>query len=299
MNREFIEISTDGKVSVLGASIGMSKQLSKEILKPKEHEKWEVIEGDNFLWVWYYGEDRRTHIKYDYKNDTITKIRIARYGTKDKKLRDTFKSFYASQFKRCKHKNKDNETTIYNTGVNEATLKADCARLSSGMWYGLDITITKFNSPTNRKYMKDTLTNTLRFIAAPIVATLVSLLLYWIFQKIIVFPYTLSWFWLIGYGLFFIPFAERMFSMLETILIVANWFIIKGKTWIAILPIIIYAAVGLFLIYVTTIGVYKGCKLNGIEYGAKEVIASIINIGIIASPFKALILTSFIKQDEE
>ncbi len=299
MNRELIEISALGEVSVLGVSIGMNKQHSRKILKPKEHEKWEVDESGNFLWVKFYGEDRRTHIKYDCVNDTITKIRIARYGTKDKKLRDTFKSFYASQFKRCKHKNKDNETTIYNTGVNEATLKADCARLSSGMWYGLDITITKFNSPTNRKYMKDTLTNTLRFIAAPIVATLVSLLLYWIFQKIMVIPYTLSWFWLIGYGLFFIPFAERIFSLLETILIVANWFIIKGKTWIAILPIIIYAAFGLFLIYVTTIGVYNGYEQNSIEYGAKEVVASIINVGIIASPFKSLILTSFIKQDEE
>lgn len=147
--------------------------------------------------------------------------------------------------------------------------------------------------------MEKILTNTLRFIAAPIVATLVSLLLYWIFIKIMVFPYTLSWFWLIGYGLFFIPFAERIFSMLEIILNVANWFIIKGKTWIAILPIIIYAAVGLFLIYVTTIGVYKGCELNNIEYGAKEVVASIINVGIIVSPFKSLILTSLMKQDEE
>lgn len=147
--------------------------------------------------------------------------------------------------------------------------------------------------------MKDILTNTLRFIAAPIIATLISLLLYWIFQKIIVFPYTLNWFWLIVYGLFFVPFAERICSILETGLIFTNWFIIKGKTWIAILPTIIYAAFGLFLIYVTTIGMYKGCELNNIEYGAKEVVASIINVGIIASPFKSLILTSFMKQDEE
>ena len=147
--------------------------------------------------------------------------------------------------------------------------------------------------------MKKILINTLRFIAAPIVATLVSLLLYWIFIKIMVFPYTLSWFWLIGYGLFFIPLAERIFSLLEIILNVANWFIIKGKTWIAILPIIIYVAFGILLIYITTIGVYKGYELNNIEYGVKEVVASIINVGIIVSPFKSLVLTSLMKQDEE
>ena len=140
--------------------------------------------------------------------------------------------------------------------------------------------------------------NILRFIGAPIVALLISGLLVWALSKLFAITVTFSWigvviYFLVGFGLF-----EFLLSLLETPLSILNLFMINGKRYIAVLPVIIYVSAWGYIVYVCTYGMYAICEENGIDYGVKDVVIALINVGLASRPFFTQIASSLYRNGD-
>lgn len=135
----------------------------------------------------------------------------------------------------------------------------------------------------------------LRFIGAPIVALFISLLLLWLYDFILPLPYRMNWVGIILYGVFGVGIITWLASFLEIGLNLLNMYVINGNRYVAILPLLIYIAAGGYAVYHTTFVIYQLYDSYNIDYGVKEVIATLINLGVIYPIFKLLVITSFQK----
>jgi hypothetical protein len=147
--------------------------------------------------------------------------------------------------------------------------------------------------------MKTIIINTLRFIAAPIIAIIISGLIIWAYSWIGGLPYLFSKFWFVVYLIFALPVVKAICGFLGTILAMVNAYITGGIKWVGILPVLIYVIAGLLCLYSCTYGYYITAKEAGCSYGLKDVIVAGINIAILLPIFYTLAMTSFIDMKEE